>query len=207
MAIIVFLIFAVLSLLGWSPQWQAAAFDLDDREAARAKYAEIVGVEGVAAQGQAWCALSSAEVRAMARHTEMSNIITFTIHIIRDGKRIDSYTIKPAPNQDELVEYWVRRVGDGCRYNAWGNLERLNAAADDAERLEVLCSLDPDEAAILLRFKRDVFIIESSKGVASTGESADSTINRPPVPASETAIADAVESWSAQCGWDNRSDP
>ena len=200
----ILLLLAILSLLGRSPQWPPASFDLDDIEAAieaaRAKYAEIVAIEGIAAQGRAWCALSPAEVRAMARHTEMSNIITFTIHITRDGQRIDIYTIKPAPNQDELVEYRVKRVADGCRYNVWDNLERLDAAADDAARTEVLCSLNTDAATTLLRFLNEVSTSESSKEVADTGESSESIIYRPPEPANETAISDAIASLSTQCG-------
>ena len=130
----------------------------------------------------------------------MSNIITFTIHITRDGQRIDIYTIKPAPNQDELIEYWVRRVADGCSYKVWDNLERLDAAADEATRTEVFCSLNSAAAATLHRFLNEVFTSESSKEVADTGESAESIIHRPPEPADETAIADAIASLSAQCG-------
>ena len=205
MAIIALLLLAILSLLGRSPQWPPASFDLDDPEAARARYAEIVAIEDIAAQGRAWCALSPAEVRAMARHTAMSNIITTTIHSSGDGETITSVVIEPAPNQDELVAYWAGRVADDCRYNVWGNLEQLYAAADDAARVEALCSLGADEAAMLLRLLSEGSISESTMDVSDTGESIEIIIERPPEPADETAIADAVASLSTQCGYYNHS--
>ena len=204
MVIIALLLLAILSLLGRSPQWQPASFDLDDPDAARTRYAEIVAIEGIAAQGRAWCALSPAEVRAMARHTAMSNIITTTIRISGDGETTTSVVIEPAPNQDELVEYWAGRVADECRYKVWGNLERLDAAADDAARAEVFCSLGADAAARLLRFLSEAYLSESSKVTRESGESEEIIIERPPEPADEAAIADAIASASTQCGWDRR---
>ena len=204
MAIIALLIFAVLSLLGRMPQWEAASFDLDDPEAARDRYAELGDIDGWAARGRAWCALAPAEVRAIAKHTAMSNIITTTIRTSSDGETATSVVIEAAANQGELVGRWAGRVADECRYNVWDNLERLDDAADDAERAEVFCSLGADEAARLLRFLSEGLIGESSKYVSDTGESTEIIIERPPEAADETAIADAIASAATRCGGDRR---
>ena len=207
MILLILLLSAVVTLLGPGFGRQAASFDLDDPEAARGKYAELGAIDGWVAQGRAWCALSSAEVRAMARHTAMSNIVTTTIHVSSGGETTTSVVIEPAANRGELVGYWEKRVADECRYNVWANMERLSAAADDAERAEALCAPGPDGTAMLLRFLSEVYLGESSKIARDTGESTEIIIERPPEPADETAIADAIESWSAQCGWDSRSGP
>ena len=207
MMLLILLLSAIVTLLGTGFGRQAAAFDLEDPEEARAKYAELGAIDGWAAQGWAWCALAPAEVRAIAKHTAMSNIITTTIRTSSDGETTTSVVIEPAANQGELVGYWEKRVADECRYNVWANMERLSAAVDDAGRAEALCAPGPDGAAMLLRFLSEVYLGESSKIARDTGESTEIIIERPPEPADETAIADAIESWSAQCGWDGRSDP
>ena len=204
MLLLILLLSVIAALLGPGFGRPPPSFDLDDPEAARAKYAELAAIDGWAAQGRAWCALAPAEVRAMAKHTAMSNIITTTIRVSGDGETTTSVVIEPAPDQDELVEYWAGRVADECRYQVWDNLERLDAAADDAARAEVLCSLGADAAARLLRFLSEAYLSESSKVTRESGESEEIIIERPPAPADEAAIADAIASASTQCGWDRR---
>ena len=201
MTIIIFLILAALSLLTPPPQPQPASFDLHDPQAARAKYAELAAIDGWTAQGQAWCALTPPEIRAIAQHTEMSNTITTTIHITSAGETTTSVIIQPAPNQAELVEAEVQFTADSCRLNVWPNIERLSAAANDPERAEVMCSLGPAPAAMLLRFLMSGSNTESSKVASQTGESTEIIIERPPEPPDETAIADAIDSLSTQCEW------
>ena len=205
MLLLILLLSAIAALLGSGFGRLPASFDLNDPEAARAKYAELAAVDGWAAQGRAWCALSPAEVRAIAKHTAMSNIITTTIRISGDGETTTSVLIEPAPNQDELVAHRANRIADECRYKVWDNLERLAAAADDAGRAEVLCSAGADEAARLLRFLSEAYLSESSKVTRESGESEEIIIERPPAPADEAAIADAIASASTQCGWERRS--
>ena len=202
MIFIVFLIVAVISLFGQVLGWQAPSFDLDDPEAVRAKYAELGEIDGWAALGRAWCALTPGEARAIAKHTEMSNIITTTIHISSAGERTEDTVIEPAPNQDELVELAVQHFTEECRYNLWGNLERLEDAADDAERAEVWCSMTPKEAATLIRSFTNLSTSTTEEITSDTGEYSATTISRPPEPFDESGVDDFMEGLSAECGWD-----
>ncbi len=94
-----FLIYAVFASIAQAFGWQAASFDLNDPEAARAKYEEIGAIESLEEQGRAWCSLTDRELRAIAKHTEMSNTITTTTHTSSMGETTASTVIEPAPNQ------------------------------------------------------------------------------------------------------------
>ena len=199
MIIIALLLFAVLSLLGRSPQWQPASFDLDDMEAARAKYAEIVAIEGIAAQGRAWCALAPAEVRAIAKHTEMSNTVITTVRA-SGGETTTSIVIEPAPNQDELVELAVNRIADSCRYRVWDIVERLSAA-DVAAQAEMLCAMTPGEAETVFRFMfpaRSATLVSEVAG-DDGAESTKTTTDYPPEYANEAEIAAGVAAMAGGC--------
>lgn len=195
----IFLILAALSLLTRIPQPQPASFDLNDPQAARAKYAELAAIDGWTAQGQAWCALTPAEIRAIAQHTDMSNTITTTIHITSDGETTTSVIVQPAPNHDELVERAVQSIADSCRLNLWDNVESLSNAADDAARAEVFCAMPPQEAEMFIRFSMDITTSISKKIIRDTGESVETTISNPPEPPDEAKIAAAIAAFSAQC--------
>ena len=200
MVIIALLLLAILSLLGRSPQWQPASFDLDDPEAARARYAEIVAIEGIAAQGRAWCALAPAEVRAIARHTRMSNTVITTVHTGSGGETATSIVIEPAPNQDELVELAANQIADSCRYQVWGIAERLYAA-DAAARAEMLCAMTPGEAETVFRFMfpaRSATLVSEVAG-DDAAESTRTTTEYPPEYASEAEIAAGVAAMAGGC--------
>lgn len=141
MFFIVFLLIAVVSLFSQTLGGQAASFDLNDPEAARAKYAEIGAIEGFSEQGQAWCSLTERELRAIARHTEMSNTVTTTIHTSSAGEVTTSTVFEPAPDQDELVESAVKYTTDSCRYNVWAKFEELQAVTDEETWTELLCHI------------------------------------------------------------------
>lgn len=200
--IVIFLILAALSLLTRTTQPQPASFDLNDPQAARAKYAELAAIDGYTAQGQAWCALTSAEIRAIAQHTDMSNTITTTIHITSAGETTTSVIVQPAPNQDELVERAVQSTADSCRLNLWDNVESLSNAADDAARAEIFCAMPPQKAEMFIRFSMDITTTISEKIIRDTGESVETTISNPPEPPDEAKIAAAIAAFSAQCGPD-----
>lgn len=197
--IAIFLILAALSLLTRTPQPQPASFDLNDPQAARAKYAELAAIDGYTARGQAWCALTPAEIRAIAQHTDMSNTITTTIHITSAGETTTSVIVQPAPNQDELVERAVQSIADSCRLNLWDNVENLSNAADDAARAEIFCAMPPQEAEMFIRFSMDITTTISEKIIRDTGESVETTISNPPEPPDEAQIAAAIAAFSAQC--------
>ena len=199
MAIIAFLLLAILSLLGRSPQWQPASFDLDDPEAARARYAEIVAIEGIAAQGRAWCALSPAEVRAMARHTAMSNTVITTVRT-SGGETTTSIVIEPAPNQDELVELAVNQIADSCRYQVWDIVERLYAA-DAAAQAEMLCAMTPGEAETVFRFMFPAgsATLVSEVTTDDAAESTRTTTSYPPEYANEAEIAAGLAAMAGGC--------
>ena len=196
------LLIAVMSLFGQTFGWQAASFDLDDPEAARAKYEEISAIESMEDQGQAWCSLTDQELRAIAKHTEMSNTITTTTHTSSTGETTASTVIEPAPNQDELVEWAVRLTADSCRYNAWANAERLQAAADEKERAEVLCRLGPEEAEMLILFLATMSVSTTGGVTNDNGESTMTTVSGPSEPVEESGLAAILEALSAECGWD-----
>ena len=200
MLIIAFLLLAVLSLLGRSPQWQPASFDLNDPEAARAKYAEIVAIEGIAAQGRAWCALGPAEVRAIARHTAMSNTVITTVHNGSGGETTTSIVIEPAPNQEELVELAVNQIADSCRYRVWGIVERLSAA-DVAAQAEMLCAMTPGEAETVFRFMfpaRSATLVSEVAG-DDGAESTRTTTDYPPEYANGAEIAAGLAAMAGGC--------
>ena len=200
--IAIFLILAALSLLTRIPQPQPASFDLNDPQAARAKYAELAAIDGYTAQGQAWCALTPPEIRAIAQHTDMSNTITTTIHITSAGETTTSVIVQPAPNHDELVERAVQSIADSCRLNLWDNVESLSNAADDAERAEVFCAMPPQKAEMFIRFSMDITTSISKKIIRDTGESTETIVSNPPEPPDEAQIAAAIAAFSAQCGPD-----
>ena len=202
MLLIVVLLIAGVSLFGQLLGWQSASFDLNDPEAARAKYAEIGAIEGFSEQGQAWCSLTDREVRAIARHTEMSNIVTTTTHTSSAGEVTTSVVVEPVPNQDELVESAAKQIADGCRYNVWANLEELIAIADDEAGAEFMCQLTPEEAATLIRFLSGAFDSAGEKSTRADGESTEITVSRPAEPVDESEMAAAMEALSAECGWD-----
>ena len=114
MIFIAFLVFALISLFGQFFGWQATSFDINDPEAARAKYAEIGAIEGLEEQGRAWCSLTDQELRAIAKHTEMSNTVTTTTHTSSTGETTTTTVVEPAPNQEALVESAVRFTADSC---------------------------------------------------------------------------------------------
>ena len=200
MVIIAFLLLAILSLLGRSPQWQPESFDLDDPDAARARYAEIVAIEGIAAQGRAWCALAPAEVRAMARHTRMSNTVITTVRTGSGGETATSIVIEPAPNQDELVELAVNQIADSCRYRVWDIVERLYAA-DVAAQAEMLCAMTPGEAETVFRFilpSNSATLVSEVTG-DDGAESTRTTTEYPPEYLNEAEIAAGVAAMAGGC--------
>ena len=191
-------IFAIVQALGW----QSASFDIDDPEAARAKYAEITAIEDFSEQGQAWCSLTERELRAIARHTEMSNIVTTTIHTSSAGEATTTVVVEPAPNQDELVESAVRWASDSCLYNAWTNFEKLQTIEGESSLRELLCQLSPEEAAVLVRFG-SVGLTEVIEGATSQdGSSTEVRISRPEESVDEGEAAAWMEELSSVCAED-----
>ena len=198
MLFIVFLLIAVVSLFGPPLGGQAASFDLNDPEAARAKYAEIGDIEGFSAQGRAWCSLTEQELRAIARHTEMSNIVKTTTHTSSEGEVTTSVVVEPAPNQDELVELAVKRTADSCRYNVWAKFEKLQAVTDEETWTELLCHIGPEEAAAIIRFLAPAYNVEGESSTKANGESTETTVSRPE-PVDEGEVASGMEALSAEC--------
>lgn len=203
MVFIAFLIFALISLLGQLFVQQAASFDLNDPEEARAKYAEIGAIESSEEQGQAWCSLTDQEVRAIARHTQMSNIITTTTYTSSAGEVTTTTVVEPAPNQDELVESAVQFTADSCRYNVWATVEKLQAVTDEEALAELLCHIGPEEAAVIIRFLSPASSVESERSAKADGESTETTISRPREPVYESELAAMMEALSAECGKDS----
>ncbi len=203
MWIIVFLLFAIATFISQALEWQAASFDLNDPEAARAKYAEITDSESFSEHGSAWCALTEPELRAIARHTEMSNIVTTTTHTSSAGEVTTSAVFEPAPNQDELVEWSVKHVAESCRYNVWASVEKLQTIQSEEALNELLCELSPEGVTTLLRFLSVGFSEEAEKSTNSDGSSTETTISRPAEP-DESEVTAGMEMLSAECGWDGR---
>ena len=199
MLFVAFLIFSFIALLAQVFGWQADSFDLNDPEAARAKYAEITAIESFSEQGRAWCSLTEREVRAIARHTEMSNIVTTTTHTSSAGEVTTSTVVKPAPNQDEPVESAVRRIDDSCRYNAWANFEKLQTITDREEWEELVCPLTAEEVAAMFLFISPASSVESEKSTKADGESTETTISRPRESVDESELAAIRETLSAEC--------
>ena len=200
MIFIAFLIFALISLFGQLFGWQSPSFDLNDPEAARAKYAEIGEIESLKEQGLAWCSLTDRELQAIARHTEMSNIITTTTHTSSTGETTTTVVIEPAPSQEELVESAVRRINDSCRHNAWANFEKLQTITDDEEWEELVCQLTVEEVAAMFLFISPASSVEGEKSTKADGESTEITISRPEEPVDESELAAMMETLSAECG-------
>ena len=203
MLFIIFLLFAVAPLISQAFGWQAASsFDLNDPEAARAKYAEITGIESISEQGQAWCALTEPELRAIARHTDISNTVTTTTHTSSAGEVTTSAVFEPAPNQDELVESAVKQTADWCRYNVWENFEKLQSMEREEALYELLCQLSPEGATTLVRFLGTGFTEEGEKSTNSDGSSTEVSVSRPePREIEETEMASWMDALSAECGW------
>lgn len=202
MIFIAFLIFALISLFGQLLGWSAASFDLNDPEAARAKYAEIGAIESLEEQGRAWCSLTDQELRAIARHTEMSNTVTTTTHTSSAGETRTTVVFEPAPNQEALVESAVRFTADSCRYNVWATFEKLQSITDEEEWAELLCHIGEEEAATIIRFLSPASSVESERSAKADGESTEITISRPGEPVGESELAAILETLSAECGWD-----
>ena len=198
-----FLLYAVICSIIPMLGWQAASFDLNDPEAARAKYAEISAIEDLEESGRAWCGLSGRELRGIARHTEMSNTITTTTHTSSTGEMTTNTVIESAPNQDELVELAVKQIADSCRHNVWANAKKLLWAADDEERAEMLCQLTLEEATMLFRFfTTSTHSIDTKISISGSGESTETTVSGPSKPIDEREWAAMTEELSAQCGRD-----
>lgn len=191
-----------MALLAQVFGWQADSFDLKDPEAARAKYEEITGIESFSEQGQAWCSLTEREVRAIARHTEMSNIVTTTIQTSSAGEVTANTVVEPAPNQDELVERAVKQTSDSCRYNVWANFEKLQTVTDEEGWAELLCQLTREEAATLIRFLSVGYTEVIEVATSSDGSSTETTVSSPPEQVDEGKVAAGLEALSAECGWD-----
>jgi len=179
------------------------SFDLSDPETARAKYAEITAIESFSEQGRAWCSLTEREVRAIAGHTEMSNIVTTTTHTGSAGEVTTSTVVEPAPNQDELVERAVKQTSDSCRYNVWANIEKLQTVTDEEGWAELLCQLAREEAATLIRFLSVGGYTEVIEvATSSDGSSTETKVSRPPDRVDESDVAAGLEELSAECGWE-----
>lgn len=202
MIFIAFLIFALISLFGQLLGWSAASFDLNDPEAARAKYAEIGAIESLEEQGRAWCSLTDQELRAIARHTEMSNTVTTTTHTSSAGETTTTVVFEPAPNQEALVESAVRFTADSCRYNVWATFEKLQSITDEEEWAELLCHIGEEEAATIIRFLSPASSVESERSAKADGEATEITISRPGEPVGESELAAILETLSAECGRD-----
>lgn len=202
MLVVFFLLWAFLLPFGEGFGGQDASFDLSDPEAARARYAEITAIEGFSEQGRAWCSLTEAEVRAIARHTEISNIITTTTHTSSSGEVTSSAVIEPAPNQDELVEREVEYLADSCRYNVWATLEKLQTISDQGELAELMCQITEEEAATLLRFLSGGYTEVIEVATSSDGSSTETKISSPPEQDDENGMTAWMEALSAGCGKD-----
>ena len=202
MIFIAFLIFALISLFGQALGWQAASLDINDPEAARAKYAEIGAIESMEEQRRAWCSLTDQELRAIAKHTEMSNIVTTTTHTSSMGQTTTTVVFEPAPNQEALVESAVRFTADSCRYNVWATFEKLQSITDEEEWAELLCHIGEEEAATIIRFLSPASSVESEGSTKADGESTETTISRPLEPVGESELAEILETLSAECGRD-----
>ena len=204
MIFIAFLVFALISLFGQFFGWQATSFDINDPEAARAKYAEIGAIEGLEEQGRAWCSLTDQELRAIAKHTEMSNTVTTTTHTSSTGETTTTTVVEPAPNQEALVESAVRFTADSCRYNVWATFEKLQSITDEEEWAELLCHVGEDEAATIIRFMgMGISYTETTEAVTSNdGSSTETTVSEPAEPVDESETAMWVEALSTECEQD-----
>ena len=202
MVFIVLLLIAVVSLFSQTLGGQAASFDLNDPEAARAKYAELGAIEGFSEQGRAWCSLTEPELRAIAMHTEMSNIVTTTTHTSSAGEVTTSVVVEPAPNQDELVESAVRRTSDSCRYNAWTNFEKLQTIEGEDALRELLCQLSPEEAVALVQFWSIGFTEAIEVSTSQDGSSTEVKMSRPEESVDEGEAAAWLEELSSVCAED-----
>ena len=200
MVFIVLLLIAVVSLFSQTLGGQAASFDLNDPEAARAKYAELGAIEGFSEQGRAWCSLTEPELQAIAMHTEMSNIVTTTTNTSSAGEVTTSVVVEPAPNQDELVESAVKHTADSCRYNVWDNVEKLQTVTDEEGWAELLCQLSPEEAEMLIRFLGGGYTEVIEVATSSDGSSTESKVSRPRERVDEGEVAAGLEALSAECG-------
>lgn len=201
MVFIAFLVFALISLFGQLFGWQAASFNLNDPEAARAKYAEITAVEGFSEQRQVWCSLTDREVRAIARHTEMSNVVTTTTHTSSAGE-VTTSVVEPAPNQDKLVESAVRRTSDSCRYDAWTNFEKLQTIEGEEALRELLCQLSPEEVAALVQFWSIGFTEVIEVSTSQDGSSTEVKVSRLEESVDEGEAAAWIKELSSVCAED-----
>ena len=132
----------------------------------------------------------------------MSNIVTTTTHTSSAGEVTTSTVVKPAPNQDELVEEAVKQTSDSCRYNVWANFEKLQTVTDEEGWAELLCQLTREEAATLIRFLSGGYTEVIEVATSSDGSSIETTVSTPPERVDESEVAAGLEALSAECGWE-----
>lgn len=180
--------------------WQTASFDLHDPAAARAKAGQLYAIEDLGEQGRAWCALSPPELRAIARHSSMSNTITTTTRSDRQGAiHAESVIVEPAPNQAELIAAAVQFVTDSCRYEIWAVTQAMQAAADETEMLEILCRLPLQGRSIYLQSLLRTAARSHSHNSAANGETITTTIDYPPEPVDAAGLAEMLDGVGAAC--------
>ena len=188
----------IIPAAGWPP---AASFDLNDPAAARAKAGQLYAIEDLGEQGRAWCALSPPELRAIARHSSMSNTITTTTRTNRQGAiHAESVAVEPAPNQDELIDAAVQFVTDSCRYEIWAVTQAMQAADDETEMLEILCRLPRQGRSIYLQnFLLTAARSHSDTATGADGETITTTIDYPPEPVDAAGLAEMLDGLAAAC--------
>lgn len=180
--------------------WQTASFDLSDPAAARARVGQLYAIEDLGEQGRAWCALSPPELRAIARHSSMSNTITTTTRTDRHGAiHAESVAVEPAPNQAELIAAAVQFITDSCRYDVWSVAQATQSAADETAMLEILCRLPRQGRSIYLQNFLLTIARSHSHTTATNGETITTTINYPPEPVDQAGLAEMLDGIAAAC--------
>lgn len=185
--------------------WQPASFDLNDPSAARAKVGQLYAIEDLGEQGRAWCALSPPELRAIARHSSMSNTITTTTRTDRHGETLaESVIVEPAPNQAELIAAAVQLVTDSCRYDAWSVAQAMQAVADESAAVEILCRRPRESQSSYLQ----AFLLSAASTYHTTTTTADgttitTTTDYPPEPVAQAGLAEMLDGIAAACPADS----
>ena len=181
--------------------WQTASFDLNDPAAAQAKAGQLFAIADLGEQGRAWCALSPPELRAIARHSSMSNTITTTTRTNRQGAiHAESVAVEPAPNQAELIDAAVQFITDSCRYDVWSVTQAMQAAADESATMDILCRLPRQGRSIYLQtFLLPAARSHSDTTTAANGETITTTIDYPPEPVDQAGLAEMLDGLAAAC--------
>lgn len=181
--------------------WQTASFDLSDPAAARARAGQLHAIADLGEQGRAWCALSPPELRAIARHSSMSNTITTTTRADRRGESLaESVIVEPAPNQAELIAAAVQFVTDSCRYEVWSVAQAAQSAADETAMLEILCRLPRQGRAIYLQtFLLPAAVSTSHTATGADGETITTTTDYPPEPVDQAGLTATLDGIAAAC--------